>query len=246
MTGVIWLIGILIPFILVQTWLHREIQQLFFYITRNVQAAIGLFSILFFPGITLHELSHLLAAWMLRVPVRKISLVPQLSGKKQIRLGYVETAQTSPVRDAIIGAAPIISGTIIIAVISYSVLNFPVYFTGDWSGWGPALLKLPSIPDFWIWFYFIFVISSTMLPSASDRHCWLPILGFATVLFLIVLMLGAGPWLKSAAAPVAEQFLSVFSAILLVSLLAHMVLALPLFLLRLGIEKAVGYSFLHE
>ena len=65
--GLVWLVVCLAPFLLVQRWLHRDIQAVFLLLTRRPELTIGLFSLLFFPGVLLHETSHFLMAVLLRV-----------------------------------------------------------------------------------------------------------------------------------------------------------------------------------
>ncbi|MCX6037710.1 MAG: hypothetical protein NTW99_07430, partial [Chloroflexi bacterium] len=48
--------------------------------------------------------------------------------------------------------------------------------SADWGAFWAMLVSVPSVPDFWLWFYLTFTISSTMMPSQSDRHAWLPLI----------------------------------------------------------------------
>ncbi len=238
-----WLLGLTLPFILAQFLLHREIQFLFLIITRRPNLAVGLFSLLFFPGVLLHEVSHLLAAWILRVPVKRFSLIPHTTPTGRVRLGYVQTNQVDIIRDALIGTAPLITGGAVIALISHYILGLPAYFTGDFHTWWQALQLLPGLPDFWIWFYLLFTISSTMLPSESDRHAWLPIIIVFTAILVLVLLAGAGPWMKAHILPVLTDLLPAITAVIAISLLAHLLLLLPVGLLRGILSKTMGITF---
>ena len=53
------------PLLLLQRALHREIQVVFLLITRRPEITVALFSLLFFPGVLLHEGSHYLMAKIL-------------------------------------------------------------------------------------------------------------------------------------------------------------------------------------
>src|SRR5512140_3824407 len=75
--GFFWFIVMLIPLILLQRLLHREIQAVFLIITRSPQLTMGVFSFIFLPGVFLHELSHFLLAKILRVPTGRFSIFPQ-------------------------------------------------------------------------------------------------------------------------------------------------------------------------
>jgi hypothetical protein len=105
----------LLPLVYLQRLLHREIQLVFFLITRNKPLTIALFSLIFFPGVVLHELSHFLMAKLLGVRTGKFSVIPQATGDGYLTMGYVETERSDIVRDSLIGLAPIIAGTAFVA-----------------------------------------------------------------------------------------------------------------------------------
>lgn len=243
MEGLAWLIGFTLPFMLVQHWLHREIQYLFMIITHRLELAVGLFSLLFFPGVLLHELSHLVAAWGFRVPVKHFSLIPHTGANGKVRLGYVETGQAGFFRDSMIGTAPLITGVIAISIISNLVLGLPTFFTGNIDTWLLALKSLPTIPDFWIWFYLIFTISSTMLPSTSDRKAWIPVLIILVLVVILVILAGLGQWLMTHILPVLQVFISSFTAVMGISLLAHVILLIPLAFVRSLLTKVLRVEF---
>src|SRR5574339_544265 len=108
LTGFLWFILMLVPLIFLQRLLHREIQSVFLIVTRNPGITMGIFSLIFLPGVFLHELSHFLMAKILRVPTGRFSLFPQSLPDGRLQLGYVETGRSDVVRDSLIGAAPLI------------------------------------------------------------------------------------------------------------------------------------------
>lgn len=234
----------LLPFILVQNWLHREVQAIFLLITRRPTTALGLFSLLFFPGVLLHESSHYLAARLVGVRTGRFSVLPQLLPDGRLRLGYVETAATDLLRDGLIGAAPLLSGGLAIALLGGRALGLaPLaqhFGAGRWDELWAGLAALPQQQDFWLWFYLAFTISSTMLPSSSDRRTWLPLAMGLALLLGLALLFGAGPWMLANLAPHLNRALQAVALVFGVSLLLHTALMIPLVLLRLLLSKATG------
>lgn len=242
--GFLWLVISLGPFLLVQRWLHRELQTLLLLITRRQDLSLGLFSLVFFPGVLLHESSHYLMARVLGVKTGRFSLLPKLTEEGRLRLGYVETEQTGVIADAFIGTAPLIIGGAVIAFLGSVCLGLSplagFMHQGEWESFWQGLLAVPQRNDFWLWFYLAFTVSSTMLPSASDRHSWLPA-GIGLGLILVVLVVaGAGPWMLNNLGPWLNQALLGTALIFGISLALHLALALPVWGLRLLVSRLTG------
>ncbi len=224
----------LLPLVFLQRLLHREIQAVIILITRNVQLTIGLFSFLFFPGVFLHELSHFFMAKILRVRTGKISLIPRTLPNGRLQMGYVETVSTDIVRDSLIGLAPLIAGTLFVAYAGIYHLQvntlWNVLRDGQidlfWMGVG----LLPNAQDFYLWFYLTFAISSTMLPSESDRHSWLPLGLWVAALLALAIFSGAGTWMLENLAPLLDNFLFSVALLFGFSNAVHLVLLFPFFM----------------
>ena len=86
----------------------------------------ALFAVLFFPGVLLHETSHYVMARLLGVRAVSFSLIPRPQPDGKLQLGYVETDRTDLLRDALIGAAPLISGGSLIAYVAVNYFKLPV------------------------------------------------------------------------------------------------------------------------
>lgn len=232
------------PLLFAQRWLHQEIQYIFLLLTRRQTVSLGLFSLLFFPGVLLHEVSHYVMAFLLGVHTGRFSLLPDLMPDGKLRLGYVETASTDIFRDALIGAAPLITGGVAVGYLGINRLGLgPVVAAleqTDWAGLSQALVALPGREDFWLWFYLTFTISSTMLPSASDRRAWLPIGLVVVGLVLLALVAGAGPWMLANVAPWLAWGLHSLATVFGISLALHLVLLIPLRLLRELLSAVTG------
>ncbi len=239
-SGPIFFVLSLLVYLAVQRRLHREIQGVFLLLTRSPALALGLFALVFFPGVLMHETSHWITAKLVGVRTGKFSLLPQLQPDGTLRLGYVEAAPADIFRETLIGAAPFVSGTLVVGWIAISPLR--VLSLGQIESapglWG-ALAEMVNLPDFWLWFYLAFTISSTMLPSASDRRAWLPVLLIVGLIGLIFILSGAGDWLLFLVEPINRIFSSI-GLVFVFSLLLHVGLILPFWLLRKLLSKITG------
>ena len=246
MTGIWWLLASLLPFLVVQRWLQREIQTLFLILSRRPVVAVGLFSLLFLPGVFLHEASHYLMATVLGVRTGRFSLLPRPLPGGRLQMGFVETSPSDILRDALIGSAPLFSGAAVIAYLSYSRLGLlPAagYLAQmDWRGLFQALAGLPGQQDFWLWFYLAFAVSSTMLPSPSDRRAWLPLLLAAGALTGIAALAGAGAWMLETIAPWVDKGMQAMAVLTGVCLAIHLVLVFPITLLRVFFARLTGFG----
>ena len=242
--GLLWLLALIGALILTQRQLHRQIQMTFLLLTRQPEISIALFSILFLPGIALHEFSHWLSARMVGVRTGRFSVIPRRMEDGRLRLGYVETAETDIFRDALIGAAPLITGGIFIAFAGY------IHFEGmqiqhslsptSWESLRSVASTVYSQPDFWIWFYLTLAISSTMFPSSADRKTWLPVGLVILLLVGLVLFSGAGPWLAKNVSPFINSVIWSSVFVLGISFIVQILLLVPFFLSSRILMRVTG------
>ena len=242
--GLIWLTLALTVFVFLQRFLHREIQAVLFISTRNQGITQILFALIFFPGVLLHELSHYISAILLGVKTGRFSLIPNVQPDGKLRLGYVETASGGFVRDSLIGAAPLITGSLFVAYTAiYQIHLLPLgelIHNADWKTVWVTLAAVPKVPDFWLWFYLAFTISSTMLPSQSDRHAWLPFGMIIVGVVCVAVIAGMGTWFLSNLAPSLNQFFRAMAMIFGLSGVLHLLLILPFSSLHLILTKITG------
>jgi len=242
--GLLWLLAASVLLVVLQRSLHREIQAFFLILTRRTGLTEVIFALIFFPGVFLHELSHFLTAKILGVQTGKFSLIPQAQPNGKLRLGYVETVSGGFIRDALIGAAPLVTGSLFVAYVAiYRYHLLPLWDfirLGAWNGFWMNLAALPKLPDFWLWFYLTFTISSTMMPSTSDRHAWLPMGLLAAALLGIAILAGAGPWMLENLASPFNSFLRVLALIFGLSGVVQAVLILPFLLLHRLLTRLTG------
>lgn len=244
LAGLGWFLFLLVGLIILQRQLHFEIQAVLLLLTRRSDLTIALFSILFLPGVVIHETSHFLMAKLFGVKTGRISFIPQPLSNGRLQMGFVETAPTDLVRDVLIGGAPMLVGGAVAAYIGLFQLGLVSYWNELLTGkLGNLLTDLPQLysqRDFWLWFYLIFVVSSTMFPSDSDRRAWLPIAIIAGIMLGLVLVAGAGPWMLVHLAPLTNKLLRVFTVIFGISLTIHLVLWFPFYIVRTLLNRITG------
>jgi hypothetical protein len=242
--GLLWLSLALVGLLLLQRTLHHEIQSIFLIITRHPGITIIAFSLIFLPGVFLHELSHLVMAKLLGIRTGRFSLIPEPLPNGQLRMGYVEAARVDMLRDSLVGVAPFISGILFVAFAAVERLHLVVMWdtlrNGQWSLFFMGLSALPTIPDFWLWIYLTFAVSSTMMPSDSDRTAWLPLGLVIGILFALALAAGIGPWMLENLAPPLNNFLRGAALVLLVSGIVHALLIIPLLFIHRLLTKITG------
>lgn len=229
--GLFWFVLLLAPLVFLQRLLHREIQAVILILTRNPPLTAGLFSMLFLPGVFLHEFSHFIMAKLLGIQTGGFSIIPRRLPDGRLQLGYVEMASSDPVRESLVGLAPLISGGFFVAYVGIHRLNllplWDMFRHAQFELFRRGITLLPQVDDFFVWFYLTFTVSSTMIPSASDRHAFLPLALCAAVLTGLALLAGAGPWIFENLAFPLNTFLRLVAAMFGLSVIVHIILVLP-------------------
>lgn len=242
--GLLWLTMMLVALFFLQRKLHHEMQVVLLLLTRSPGATLIIFSLIFFPGVLLHELSHFFFAKLLQLRTGRFSVMPVPMPDGRLQMGFVEIERSDILRGSLVGVAPMIVGTFFVGLVAYQFWSFQLIWdlfrTGKWAVMWTALQTLISLPDFWIWFYLVLVVSATMIPSASDRYAWTPLLAIFAFIFLLLLIGGAGPWMLSSLGPILNGFSRSAALILLVSVLVHLVLLPPFLGLHTLLVRMMG------
>ncbi len=166
----------------VTRWFGTRVQTLLLLLTKSSAAALYGYHALLLPGTLLHELSHLGMAWLLRVPAGRLSLWPSMQGGNRAQFGSVEIAATDPVRESLIGLAPLLAGLASLFLIARWPLGLWLADAGL-ADLGATWAQLVAARDLALWLYLVVALGNAMLPSASDRRAWWKLaLGIALVL----------------------------------------------------------------
>lgn len=155
-------------------------------LTRSLSRFLSIhaLSFIFLPGIIIHELSHLLTAAILFVPVGEIEFMPKVV-EGGVKLGSVAIGKTDPIRRAIIGFAPVLAGlTIIIGIIYLFTIN--LQFLREIQAY--FLLGIVLLAG-----YILFAISNTMFSSSRDMEGTVELFITILIIFGISYFMGFRP-----------------------------------------------------
>ena len=152
---------------------QRGLYRFLLMLTGTQQVAALILFLLYLPGILLHEGTHWLAAWLLRLKPNAFTVWPTLRGNT-LELGSVQMTETDIWRDTAVGLAPLVVGSTAMAVIGTQIL----YATelaelalglrfGRIVDWFREML---AVQDSMLWLYLLFAFGNGMMPSVSDRR----------------------------------------------------------------------------
>ena len=202
---------LLIVLFFLSSRLKATIHQLLFSLTKSKSWSISLFSLLFFPGTVIHELSHFLIASLLLVPVSNLELVPKIADNGKIRLGSVQIAKVDFLRRTIIGIAPLFAGLAVLWFITnnfllesrltqlFAVYRLPFTFSS-------LNYSITPLLDIFLPLYLIFTISATMFASHKDMDA-------AKVVVPVLAILGVSAYIAGFRFEAVQQVLTQTSSI---------------------------------
>ena len=209
-----WVAFALIILLVMQRWIHTHLHGLSLLLMGKPERAVILYAIVLLPGVFLHEVSHWLAATFLGVRTGSFSVIPRMQPDGTVQLGYVEYFKgrtLGPIRESLIGGAPLISGTAVILLIGFRVFGVTELAAAVQSGQietlSVALGQVFQTPDFLLWLYLLFAIANGMMPSRSDRRAWPAFIWTMVVVGIVLSLLGwMGLLINSLAGPAATVF----------------------------------------
>ena len=212
LTPFLW-VAITLPILLIlERWIHRHLRGLALLITGRQDRSIYLYALVLLPGVFLHEFSHWLTAGLLGVKTGRFSVLPRQQKDGSLQLGYVEYYRgksLGPIRESLIGAAPLIFGVAAVALIGRFVFQIPdvlnLLQTPSFDNLIQALRQIFQTKDVFIWLYLLFAISNAMMPSPSDRRAW-PLLGvvIGTMVGLLLIFDAQDVLVRGVIAPLSQ------------------------------------------
>ncbi|MEZ4860517.1 MAG: hypothetical protein R3C14_04395 [Caldilineaceae bacterium] len=183
--------------LLLLAWFSRQlslyIQMVFFALTRNGDQTIVFLFLLLLPGVIIHEAAHWGAARLLGLKTGKFRVWPKKQGK-QIGMGSVSVQRGSLWQDSIVGLAPLVLGSVLIAWIGQQIFAAEQLSAAlGAQQWAESLWIFRSAfkqPDGVVWAYLLFAIGNAMMPSASDREPLLPLIFYSLLALILYVILG--------------------------------------------------------
>ncbi|CAN5405388.1 hypothetical protein BH10CHL1_BH10CHL1_46690 [soil metagenome] len=190
------LLGLVLSF-LVLAWLSwqisRHLRLLVVYITGSVDFSTVIFFLILLPGIIIHEAAHWITAYILGLKPSQFRVWPKSQGRF-IGLGSVKVRRGNLWQDNLVGLAPLIIGSSLLALIGQRIFFADQISTAVLQGrWIEALQdfwQVLSTADGALWAYLLFVIGNAMMPSVSDRESLKPLLLYVVLAALLYFVIG--------------------------------------------------------
>jgi hypothetical protein len=240
-TPLAWLAVLLVPLFVLTRWLSRHLQGVGLLFSGDQQTALLAHYLALLPGILLHELSHVLAAQLVGVKIRGLSLRPKARRGGSVRFGAVTVTKTDPFRESWIGLAPLLTGTaaiLVLAHLQFGVESLPALRL---DAVRQVLSNSLRAPDALIWLYLIFAISNAMWPSESDRQPWRPVFLFLALIAATLFLSGMVPQVLAELERWVLTAVTYLTFAFALAVIVDMPVALSLFV----VEK-VGERLLHR
>jgi hypothetical protein len=113
---------------------------------------------------------------------------------KYIGLGSVNVQRGALWQDSLVGMAPLMAGTALIALIGYHIFAADrlsnIVALGRWGEGMLTFWAALGTADGALWAYLLFTIANAMMPSPSDREPLQPLLTYLAVIIGLYILLG--------------------------------------------------------
>lgn len=215
-----------------QRWLQQHIQGLTYAVTGNPGCAVRALFLVLLPGVVLHEFSHWLVANLVGVRTGRVSIGLGKMRGKHFSLGSVTVEKSDPLRESLIGVAPFIFG--ILAVWALMGLGFGLWSPQSVSQVLETLGAVIRDPLTWVALYFVFAVSTSMIPSESDREPWGVIIAIFAGIGLLALVLGWSPNITPELLQWGQQALNTLIFVFGIIVVVNGTLAILIFLFEWG------------
>lgn len=248
-----WLALTLPILILAQRWIHRHLRGVALLLSGDEHSAVIIYALVLFPGVVLHELSHWLGAKLLGLRTAGLSLRPTAHEDGSLQLGYVEyyrDRRLDPIRESLVGAAPLIVGVGLILLIGYRIFDLDslaqaLSGSADTS-WRLAARHILDTGDVFLWLYLLFAISNAMLPSPSDRRAWPAFLLIVVGVVALLYLFGWQTWLAPRVAGPLTALLSYIAFAFSLTIALDTLGILLITLLEWGLSRLRGVRVLYD
>ena len=236
----LWAVSALGSLLILQTAFARSVAKASMLITGSIRLGEVVYAVIFFPGVIIHELSHFFMAGLLGVRTGPLEIFPRES-KEGLRLGSVKVSRADFLRNACIGAAPLLVGLILLMILSRLMFTFPLE-PESLRVIGETIVSNFSLKTA-LYLYGPFAISNTMALSKSDREGLFP-----TLAILIALGLAAiwSPTTSSVIETVItelQQIVNSFAVGLTFVVILNLLCLLPLYLAVKMLEWATRKKY---
>lgn len=218
------------------------LQDLTRMLTGHSRLGLIVYSLLFLPGVIIHEISHFFVAAFLGVQTGTITIFPSdFSDAGEKSLGSVQIAKSDVLRASLIGLAPLFLGSL--SIIAITTWQFPQLIDSVLSLEGTLnqLLiegkRILAEPLNLLWLYLIFAISNTMFVSKSDRRSWPALLVLLVLLALIATLAGISSSVINFLRQPILVALNILTAVFFVSLFVDVLALTPLVVIHNVVKK---------
>ena len=230
--------------LLLLAWLNRQIslhiQFPFYTLTRSQNGATLAIFLIFLPGVLIHESAHWTMARLLGLKTGKFRVWPKRQGK-YIGLGSVSVESRDPIRDSLVGVAPLLVGIVLVTIIGNIIFDAQLLSQflsqGDWRTATTTFRQELDRPSGLLWAYLLFTIANAMMPSASDREPVKPVLFYGALAIVFYILLGMPVQGATAVMQWFTPTLQNLSSALLFVIVLDIVALGVLYLIRLLIQR---------